>query len=709
MEHPLNRPRRDPATGLVCGGYGILQPRVGISLSSGPRSGYARLFGSDAGIDPYTRAVSDLYQDAFEEGSFIGKGIYDVDAFEGALAGRFPDNAILSHDLIEGCHARSGLVSDLQLYEDYPSTYRSDASRRERWIRGDWQLLPWLLPWAPNEQGRWQRNPLGVLSRWKMFDNLRRSLVAPALLALLLAAWFALRAPLAWTLALMALPFLPLLASSLQELLSKPRELRLLSHLRLVAESLRRQLARARAVPVLAAARGLGGARAIGRTLVAHGLSRRGLLEWQSSSDVERAGGDDLAPTGGAWRSRRARARRRYRTGLVAARSLAGRRCRCCCCGWRRRAWPGGRAAPVAADGALALAPAQQRELRRLARKTWRFFERHVCEQDNWLPPDNMQEVPAPTIAHRTSPTNIGLALLSNLAAHDFGYLGIGELLVRSGNTLRAMDKLERHRGHFLNWYDTLTLRPLPPRYISSVDSGNLAGHLLVLRAGLLALADAPLLHPRIGEGLLDTLAALEPAFGGQLPGDAAALRERLAAAPLSARMRRRCCNERARWPSSCRPIPPRPAIPSARIGRRRCPASAIPTSRTWSCCIPGSGRTPAVAWSRRRACARWPQSSWRRCGEPEREAMAPARALARRWLAEIEAQAEQAADFAHMQYQFLYDSSRHLLSIGYNLDERRLDASFYDLLASESRLASFVAIAQGHLPQEGWFALGGC
>jgi hypothetical protein len=265
MEHPLNRPRRNPATGLVCGGYGILQPRVGISLSSGPRSGYARLFGSDAGIDPYTRAVSDLYQDAFDEGSFIGKGIYDVDAFEGALAGRFPDNAILSHDLVEGCHARSGLVSDVQLYEDYPSTYRSDASRRERWIRGDWQLLPWLLPWSPNAQGRWQVNPIGTLSRWKMFDNLRRSLVAPALLGLLLAAWFALRAPLAWTLALLALPLLPPLLSTLQELLSKPSELRLVFPPAPGVGFTGAPAGARRAVPVLAAARWPGWRRARSR------------------------------------------------------------------------------------------------------------------------------------------------------------------------------------------------------------------------------------------------------------------------------------------------------------------------------------------------------------------------------------------------------------------------------------------------------------
>jgi cellobiose phosphorylase len=707
MEHPLNRPRRDAATGLVCGGYGILQPRVGISLSSGPRSGYARLFGGDAGVDPYTRAVSDLYQDAFAEGSFIGKGIYDVDAFEGALAGRFPDNAILSHDLVEGCHARSGLVSDVQLYEDYPSTYRSDTSRRERWIRGDWQLLPWLLPWAPNAQGRWQRNPISTLSRWKMFDNLRRSLVAPALLGLLLAAWFALRAPLAWTLALLAVPLLPVLSASLQELLSKPRELRLRSHLHLAWEALVRQLARAALFVSWLPHEAWVATRAIARTLWRMLVSRRGLLEWQSSSVVERAGGDDHASN---WR----RMAIAPALALAVALGLAWQRPEALPAAlpllllWLAApslAWWSGR--PAGADlRAAALGPGQQRELRRLARKTWAFFERHVGEADNWLPPDNLQEVPAPTVAHRTSPTNLGLALLANLAAYDFGYLGGGELLVRGGNTLRAMDKLERHRGHFLNWYDTQTLRPLPPRYISSVDSGNLAGHLLVLRAGLLALADAPLLHPRIGEGLLDTLAVLEPLFG-HLPAEVAALREQLAEASSSPEQAQTLLQRTRAFAEQLRADAAAAGNSAgedwAQALARQCDSHLkdLELLLPWLWPDAGSG---VVAPADLRTLAAFELDS---LPEVQREAMAPARALARRRLAEIEAQAELAGEYAQMQYQFLYDRSRHLLSIGYNLDERRLDASFYDLLASESRLASFVAIAQGQLPQEGWFALG--
>ncbi len=209
IDHPLNRALYDPLQRRVVCGYSILQPRVGISLPSTARSRYAQLYGSDAGIDPYTRMVSDVYQDVFREGSFIGKGIYDVDAFELTLAGRFPENRILSHDLVEGCHARSGLLSDVQIFEEYPARYSADIKRRHRWIRGDWQLLPWLLPWAPTAHDGWRRNALTALSRWKILDNLRRSLVPTALLALLVFGWLWVTSVVSWTLAVLAMVLVP--------------------------------------------------------------------------------------------------------------------------------------------------------------------------------------------------------------------------------------------------------------------------------------------------------------------------------------------------------------------------------------------------------------------------------------------------------------------------------------------------------------------
>jgi cellobiose phosphorylase len=706
MEHPLNRPRRDAATGLVRGGFGILQPRIGISLASGPRSAYARLFASEAGIDPYTRAVSDLYQDAFHEGSFIGKGIYDVDAFEGALAGRFPDNAILSHDLVEGCYARSGLVSDVQLYEDYPATYRADANRRERWIRGDWQLLPWLLPWVPKGQGRRERNPLSALSRWKIFDNMRRSLVPIALVALLLIGWLRLQPPLGWTLAVLAVPLLPWLISAAQELLWKPSDAPWRAHLHAAARSARRQLARLLLTLAWLPHEAWYSLRSITRTWWRLLVSRRGLLEWQASSEVERAAIDDQAAS---WRRLAVAPLLALASGIALAflRPQALPVALPLLALWLSAptlAWWVGRGAE---QTRRELSAAQARELRRHARKTWAFFEQHVNADDNWLPPDNLQEVPVPVVAHRTSPTNIGLGLLANLAAYDFGYLGLSSLLERCGNTLRSMDKLERHRGHFLNWYDTQTLQPLPPRYVSAVDSGNLAGHLLTLRAGLLALPDAPLRHPRIAAGLLDTLLLVESAFPAQLPAEARSLRTELEWEPESSEAAQSLLQRaRAIAQTLLAEASAAGAVDASDWAQsllQLCDANLQELELLHPWLWPDAGSEARIPASLREL-AQVPAEA---LPESERGLVTAARELARRRVAEAEALAAQAGEFARMQYHFLYDATRHLLAIGYNVDDRRLDDSYYDLLASESRLASFVAIAQGQLPQEGWFALG--
>ena len=245
MAHPLNRARYDEDKQRVAEGYGILQPRVAVSLPGTNRSRYARLFGSEPGIDPYTRAVSDVYQDLFREGSFIGKGIYDVDAFERALKGRFPENRILSHDLVEGCYARAGLLSDVQLYEEYPSRYSADVSRRHRWIRGDWQIARWLLPGVPGLGGRRRKNPLSGLSRWKIFDNLRRSLVPSALTLLLLLGWTVLSPPWFWTLAVIGTILIPPWMASLLDLFQKPGDVLLRQHLAAAVRSAGRHSAQA--------------------------------------------------------------------------------------------------------------------------------------------------------------------------------------------------------------------------------------------------------------------------------------------------------------------------------------------------------------------------------------------------------------------------------------------------------------------------------
>ncbi len=495
MGHPLNRPQFDPVKGVVTEGYSILQPRVGVSLPSAGRSWFVKLFAGDVGIDPYTRAVSDVYQDVFEEGSFIGKGIYDVDAFQQAVAGRFPENTVLSHDLIESCHARSALVSDVELYEEFPSRYNTDINRRHRWIRGDWQIAQWLLPRVPGPDARRIANPLSGLSQWKILDNLRRSLVPAALLLLLLGNWMLLpELGATGPLLVFSIIIFPALLSAIVEIFRKPREVSLLLHLHGLLGSAGRQLGQALLTFVFLPYDAYISLDAIGRTLVRLLFTRKRLLEWQTASDAERTARSGpvefyatmwIAPVValacGAFLALIQPSQLPLAAPMLSL--------------WLASPWIAWRISqPIEPSGIPEFKPKQLAFLRRTARKTWRFFETFVTAQEHWLPPDNFQEEPVPVVAARTSPTNMGLTLLANLAACDFGYLSVGQLLRRTQDTLGAMQGLERHRGHFFNWYDTRTLKPLLPLYISSVDSGNLAGHLLTLGPGLAELHAQPIL-----------------------------------------------------------------------------------------------------------------------------------------------------------------------------------------------------------------------
>ena len=461
MAHPLNRARYDERLQRVEEGYGILQPGMAVSLRSANASWYARLCGSEPGIDPYTRTISDVYQDLFGEGSFIGKGIYDVDAFQRALDGRFPENRILSHDLLEGCYARSGLITDVQLYEDYPSRYSADVSRRRRWIRGDWQNAAWVLPRAPGPNGSRLHNPLSALSRWKIFDNLRRSLVPAALIALLLLAWTGLASSWLWTLMVAGIIFIPPLLASIVDALGKPQDVLLKPHLALTLRATGKRLAHAAftlaCLPDEASFSLRAFARATWRVLVSH----RSRLEWTPSSEFDRGRLDLLSSFRSMWSApvlalAAAAGLMRIDPGALAIAAPV----LCLWFGAPVAAWWISRP-PVRREARLS--PGQIGFLRALARRTWAYFETLGGAEDHYLPPDNFQEQPAAAIAHRTSPTNIGLALLANLAAYDFGYVSAGEVLERVANAFRAMGAMERHNGHFYNWYDTRTLKPLSP------------------------------------------------------------------------------------------------------------------------------------------------------------------------------------------------------------------------------------------------------
>lgn len=721
MAHPLNRPVFDADKGRIAQGYAILQPRASISLTSAGRSRFSKLFAGEAGIDPYTREVSDVYQDIFGEGSFIGKGIYDVDAFRQAVDGRFPENLILSHDLLEGGYARSALVTDVDLIEEHPASYAMEASRRHRWIRGDWQLAGWLLPLVPGPAGvnqakaKRRPNPLTALSVWKIFDNLRRSLVSPALLALLAGGWLFAHAP-PWfpTLLVVAVVFLPTLLGTVIELIHKPEERDGLVHLVQTGKAAGRPMALALLTLILLPYDTLICLNAILRSGVRMLFTRRGLLLWhlpsyasrnarQTPSDFfkEMWSAPFLAAVLGSvlWQTR-------WTALLCWAPVLSLWLASPMVAWWISR--------PLSSPEPD-LSGAQRMFLRASARRTWRFFADFVGPHDNWLPPDNFQEYPAPAIASRTSPTNMGMALLANLAAYDFGYLTAGEFLRLTENTLAAMEKLERHRGHFYNWYDTRTLQPLGPQYVSSVDSGNLAGSLLTLQAGLAELKDQPVLSANAFQGLQDTLQVLSDVPSSSAPELATNikfLQDTLHALTMNGQpytLAHAAILLDEIHPPGGELVAHLPA--GTDIDGELCywaqafdrQSGALRDDLRFLVSGPGPfGNIPTLReLSKESAVGTEVLSSAGATATGSRYQRAMER------LRIIDGLADRCRELAVMDFEFLYDMARGLLTIGYDVGERRRDPSCYDLLASEARLASFLLVAQGQVPQKHWFLLG--
>ena len=735
MAHPLNRPYYDEAKKRICDGYGILQPLVAESLSGNGRSWYARLWGGETGIDPYTRVVSNLYQDVFGEGSYIGKGIYDVDAFETALKGRLPENRILSHDLIEGCYARSGLLSDVQLYEEYPSQYSMDVNRRHRWIRGDWQIASWLRSVVPVLGGGLQKNKISWLSHWKIFDNLRRSLVPAALTLMLMMGWAILSPAWLWTVMVIGILLIPSVCEIFLSIFRKPGDVLWRQHFATVSRQAGRCLLQTLYTLICLPYEAYFSLDAIVRTLWRMFFAHKRLLEWNPSHHPNSHRSNSLA----------ASFRTMWIAPLLAAVLLI----------YLTMSRPGALSASLLVlvlwfispgvawwvskplvDGGIKLKDGQTVFLRKMARKTWAFFETFAGPDDNWLPPDNYQEHPAAVIAHRTSPTNIGLSLLANLSAYDFGYISVGELIERTADTFHTMEKLERYQGHFYNWYDTQSLATLRPHYISTVDSGNLSGHLLTLRRGLMDLPDQTIWGSQLFKGMGDTLRVLKEVSGKGAPEELADFQKYVASCPDSGALKLKPLQEclehlakssmdlaHASGANTDRDIKMWVKALVQQCGDAQdemnflCPwmtlkspsprlsaffeTMEIPTLQKLSVFevelltaienIISIGKTnEETAWF------------------ADFQRMVKEGSLrAQERIAAINRLVEQANDFADMDYSFLYDKGRQLLTIGYNVGERRRDASYYDLLASEARFCSFIGIAQGHLPQENWFALG--
>jgi cellobiose phosphorylase len=772
IAHPLNRPCVDSAHQCVTRGYGILQPRLAVSLPQSQRSRFARLYSGDVGLDPYTREVSNVYQDLFGQGQFVGKAIYDIKAFDTAVSTRFPENRILSHDLIEGCHARCGFLGDVELLEDHPERYLADANRRRRWTRGDWQIARWLLPGVPGPGMTRRKNPLPILAKWLILDNLRRSLVAAAMLAAFLLGWFGLpSAAWTWTAMLVGVFFLPDFLRSVRTLASKPRHLSWSTYLPYAGiRELRGwviNLLELLLTPFHAAIYLVEILRTQWRL-----ITRRNLLEWQTASDAGSRAGTTLASTFLAmW------------TAPVASAAVAA------LLAWRVMSGDM-QASPesIAVEGLLLAAwfvsPAilwylgrptlppsdgvndrQRLFLRKTARRTWEYFARFASAGNHWLPPDNFQQDPPIGEAPRTSPTNMGMSLLSNLAAWDFGYVSVGTLLDRTSKAFQTMEELPRHRGHFLNWYDTQTLEPAPPRYVSTADSGNLSGVLVALKTGLAELGDRPILPPRWRQGLEDVLGivleelrrsenaetpeAVRTTVVGQMEllrsaGDtlSAAYGTLSALAAAAAQMEPMAPpeSEIAYWLGAVRRQSEDLRADLDWLApwlQSKCDAGVSPACGEAILASPddvAQGSTPGKNKDADKMSAthegKMPASptaqpfplgdsipSLRDLAGPANstptaqaaggDAFELAREHAIGRIAVMEDLAQRCGEMSEMDLDFLYDPEHKLLSIGYNVDAHQRDPGFYDLLASESRLCSFLGIARGQVPLEHWFHLG--
>jgi cyclic beta-1,2-glucan synthetase len=773
MAHPLNQPKYSARQGRVIEGYSIVQPRITPTLPAN-RDGslFQGIFSGPSGMDPYAFAVSDVYQDLFGEGTYTGKGIYDIDAFEQALDSKVQDNTLLSHDLLEGIFARAALASDIELFEEFPSHYAVSAARQHRWARGDWQLLPWLFGKGSVSSRKGRHFSIPLISRWKMLDNLRRTLSAPALFLTLLLSWLIPGlSPLVWTGFAIAMIGIPPLMPFFAGLRPIRKGTSKRSHVRSVLADLFLALSQIGLTITCLAYQAWLMSDAILRTLVRLFVTRRNLLEWVTAAQAKHSA--DLEITG------------------IFRQMIGGVLLALAACAIVVVVRPN--ALPVATPFLIlwALAPvfalrislpprltdieplssAEAHDLRLIARKTWRYFETFVTPEDHWLPPDNFQEDPKPVVAHRTSPTNIGLYLLSTIAARDFGWLGALDAVERIERTLGTMERMESFRGHFYNWYETLNLRPLEPKYVSSVDSGNLAGALIALGNGCRELVHQSLSGARMLTPLKDTIELLrEPLIGGgetrhshtvtrrQLSNAVDAFEILLDAPPVGAMD---WASLLAELKEGARTIDD---IAQALAQEQGDPQTS--ELRVWAAalrnCVESQARDIALVnpWARLRPkqasdlverllrqVPEWTNlhTVIRRMPTPEgapryfqsvldelavirdrllrdpskngelisrmdllsdaiSHCAAESAALVQRLV-----QVAQTADaiFFAMDFKFLFDGTKKLFAIGFRVADATLDPSCYDLLASEARLTSFIAIAKGDVPSSHWFRLG--
>lgn len=732
MAHPLNQPVINSKKKRVVEGYGILQPRTAINLPAKTSSVYARMHSNDSGLDPYTQLVSDVYQDLFEEGSFIGKGIYDIDVFEQVLGKAFPENRILSHDLLEGSYVRSGLLTEVQLFEDYPETYWTDVSRRHRWIRGDWQIATWGLPFAPDEKNKLRRNYISSLSKWKIWDNIKRSLLTPAMLVLLVLIWLLFPNPAIWMIGFIVFWFfMPVVTGAIQ-LFRKPDDLDTRSHITEVADAFKKSVAQVLYNIVVLPFEAYKNADAIFLANWRLLFSRKRLLQWTPYA-AQKAGGKKTVADAYSYMWQAILLVIAIAVLIMIFQPSSVFIAAPFLLGWLLSpvvAWSVSR---QRTRSDFKLSDSDGNFLQVISRKTWAFFEDFVVAEDNYLPPDNYQEKPIEVTAHRTSPTNIGLSTLVNLSAYDFGYISLCKLVERTQNTFNALSDMERYKGHFYNWYDTTNLQPLYPRYISAVDSGNFVANMMVLRQGLLELPHHKILNQKFYEGLHHTWKAAINAAP-----DAAAIFEetdaylgRLSHSPVQTiDIQKTYFDKLLQQAGSAKAAKVIEANEEVQSWLSKFEAQIADAQFSLSLLTPWVDLLPVPAGLEALSALndipslveirdldhtmlplisqlKEERSEHREWLQKAEAAIQSAHTHALEKLSKIEKLVNECAGFAEVEYDFLYDEDKHLFHIGYNVSEDVKDKSYYDILASEARLGIFTAIAQGKVPQDSWFVLG--
>lgn len=666
LAHPLNKPIFDKKAGKLSHGFSLLQPRLAASLAlTGESSVFQKIYSIEQGLDPYLSCISDLYQDFTGKGSFVGKGLYHVDSFMVCLKNKIKDNLVLSHDLLEGGYANCAFTSDVELIEDYPTSYLVDSARHHRWIRGDWQLLPFLK----------RQSGLNGVTRWKIFCNLLRSLSPIIIFSSLLLSWYLLPARLAsfyclFALASFVFSSLPaLLPRFLISFLLHPKKFSFLSLFYHFLHHFEKQAAFIFLKILLLPHTALMHAHAISLALFRFFISHKKRLEWQSfaASTIKMRNSKNYLQAFApallvCFFSFMGCALLHLPTVFLAGGFLLF---------WLQAPLIAYKISQESVQQGVKADKEDLENLSLIACKNWLFFEEFVTEETHYLPADNFQEQPKEKLSYKTSPTNIGLYLLSVLSAYEFGWLTGEEFFTRLENCLATIKKLEKYKGHLYNWYNIKTLTPLAPFYISSVDSGNFVGHLFTLQSALGRLSKniAAFLEPPHKKSLLTLCAALEPNT----------IRSETFRCNLQ--LMKRCIKENAPWPDLYR--------------------QSLQLSTLIKIYFPHDRQAKAFSKKLQTLCAYGQKTS---AVLDHKRKLQQEKAYQER----LTVLAKKINTFAlNTNFTFLQNPDKELLSIGYNVTTGKLDVSCYDLLASEARLASFIAIAKGDLPPKHWSLLG--